>query len=253
MGEDKKEYMVHADLVANLSPALNSLINSKFSGAREGMAEWSHIDERTFVAITQFAYTGEYTATGAQPVEERSPNKVRCHSCYFYICKCNVPHRVRSIYDSIESRYEYGDVGRLWVKLIEECGITDATTPLLQTNTEPTESWEDNFLLHARIYVLADQYGIEELVKVSSRRLARTLIAFRPFKERIQDIIALIRYTLENTFDKNGVDDTLRSIVYIFTACKLEALWQDDHFRKLYRAMPDFLNGTMVYMLKRME
>ncbi|KAI1386772.1 uncharacterized protein F4822DRAFT_411175 [Hypoxylon trugodes] len=62
VGPDKKEFLMHAELVGRLSKPLWTLVNGDWQEGKTGLAEWPEIDEGTFVRFCEFAYTGDYKA-----------------------------------------------------------------------------------------------------------------------------------------------------------------------------------------------
>ncbi|EOO01092.1 hypothetical protein UCRPA7_3362 [Phaeoacremonium minimum UCRPA7] len=62
VGPEKRKFMLHKEILARLSPALDALLNGSMREATEGVVEWDDLDEDTFVRFGQYAYTGEYDA-----------------------------------------------------------------------------------------------------------------------------------------------------------------------------------------------
>lgn len=109
------------------------------------------------------------------------------------------------------------------------------------------EDYTNNLLLHARIYVFAECYGITGLMDLSLNELHGTLVRFTLYKERINDVVALIRYCYENL-----VPEPLREVVALYTACKLEKLWLSEEFHALVEAYGELsktLFGLIVNVL----
>lgn len=61
IGEECKEFHVHKELIGQLSPALNALVNGQMKEAREGRVEWPDLDTDTFVRFAKYAYSRDYT------------------------------------------------------------------------------------------------------------------------------------------------------------------------------------------------
>lgn len=76
VGPEKKEFHIHKELVAGLSPALNVMVNGKMREASELRVEWPDVDVDTFLRFAKFAYSGTYTEADPEDLEttqERSP------------------------------------------------------------------------------------------------------------------------------------------------------------------------------------
>ncbi|KAK6087793.1 hypothetical protein SCUP234_01432 [Seiridium cupressi] len=129
----------------------------------------------------------------------------------------------------------------------------DMSTEFILANAKPEIDHTEVFLSHARIYTMADCYDVESLAKKALGRLHRTLVCFRVFEERIPDIVALIEYGFNNTIDKGGEQDGLRSLLCMYTACKLEDLWSNADFQNLFREHGDFAHGVLSNLLSRLS
>ncbi|KAI1763320.1 hypothetical protein GGR53DRAFT_498041 [Hypoxylon sp. FL1150] len=74
VGASRKEFMVHADVFANLSNPLHILIDGNFAEAATKTVVWDDVDETTFDRLRQFAYCGDYQGatpkTYVQTIEE---------------------------------------------------------------------------------------------------------------------------------------------------------------------------------------
>jgi hypothetical protein len=84
------------------------------------------------------------------------------------------------------------------------------------------------FMRHAKLYVLADYYGIFDLVDLSLENLGKALIPFEPNSNGVGDIVALLKYCYETPAPKE-----LKSFVVLYAACKAETLWQNKAFQEL--------------------
>ncbi|KAK3942888.1 hypothetical protein QBC46DRAFT_339140 [Diplogelasinospora grovesii] len=69
VGEARKEFWLHKDLISKLSKPLNALINGPWREAREGSVEWDDIDEETFRRFIDFVYTRDYRSPAPEIVE----------------------------------------------------------------------------------------------------------------------------------------------------------------------------------------
>lgn len=118
--------------------------------------------------------------------------------------------------------------GRVRDCLAMECGVTP--------NRTAEEDYTPVFLGHARLYVFAEKYGASTLRALALSKLHRTLTYFTIFKERIGDVIALVRYAYsnENTpdYDSEIVDD-LRRLVTQYVVCEFRAFANTEQFCSL--------------------
>jgi hypothetical protein len=62
IGDDKKTFYVHTDLVAQHSSALAALVSGRMAEAKESCAFLEDVDEDTFVRFVEYMYTDDYSA-----------------------------------------------------------------------------------------------------------------------------------------------------------------------------------------------
>lgn len=60
VGEEKKEFFIHKELIAAQSPVLKALVNGRMREAHEGRIEWPDVSVDTFVRFAEFAYSRDY-------------------------------------------------------------------------------------------------------------------------------------------------------------------------------------------------
>ncbi|KAI1335802.1 hypothetical protein F5Y15DRAFT_223485 [Xylariaceae sp. FL0016] len=83
VGEEAKEYVIHADVFANLSTPLSKIINGDSTTAVAKRIDWEEeVDTGTFERLMQWAYSGDYggarpgTDARASPPRERHARRV---------------------------------------------------------------------------------------------------------------------------------------------------------------------------------
>ncbi|KAL7792872.1 hypothetical protein V8C43DRAFT_282647 [Trichoderma afarasin] len=124
------------------------------------------------------------------------------------------------------------------------------TTPFTpRKNTESCEDYSGVFLSHARLYVLADKYDIKELRNLSAHKIWATLKEFTLYPERMGDLVGLVRYSFQNTLEK----DKLRTLLKDFCACTIEDLCKGEGFQDLICETPEFACELIKEMSTRLE
>lgn len=209
------------------------------------MAEWPHVEEATFVRFSQYVYTGDYINPSFEQVGGGLSHSIAASGS----SSSRLSRKAYSIAQGIPETVSF------YVSALEDSGITGPgiVLPISRTTKNPSDSRAELPVSHAKLYVLADTYGIESLAKHSCYQLARTLIGFKFHKQGITGINELIRYSFENTVDKGGKQDLLRSVICITAACQFKVLWADGEFRNIYQTTSEFMYGVMNHMLKRMD
>lgn len=248
VGPDENEHTIHSALVAHQSPALNALINGGMKESIERRVIWKEISEEVFIAFSQYVYTGDYE--GATPRKREVPGEVAPIRVSPVGKAGWVPPHVRKKGGSESSS---GTKKRLlWHKFQALDPLPSrAFSPIFWSSAD--YEYTDVFLSHVRMYVFADYYGIDPLQTLALHNLLRTLIQFDNEGGSYGDIIPLVRYSFEQTADKGGQVDKLRSLICSYTACKVEDLWKDTEFRDLTKTLPDFSTGIITAMLDRLD
>ncbi|KAG6311860.1 hypothetical protein E4U22_002336 [Claviceps purpurea] len=86
--------------------------------------------------------------------------------------------------------------GSAWQMLVSPAPVLNPGS--LDTN------FTEVFILHAKIFLFAVHYEVAELTNLSLRKLHQALCGFRLSKERVGDIMSLVRFC----FDQNPDDDS---------------------------------------------
>ncbi|KAG5923118.1 hypothetical protein E4U61_004229 [Claviceps capensis] len=99
-------------------------------------------------------------------------------------------------------------------------------------------------LSHARLYVLADCYGITPLMKLSLSTLYSVLTEFREWDDVADILVKLLRYCFEN-----DTPTELREFVVRYAVCHIEVLWERTEITELARTHADFSSAIVEAML----
>lgn len=105
--------------------------------------------------------------------------------------------------------------------------------PLPRENKSPAEDYSGVFLSHARLYVFAEQYDIQDLKIFALDELHATLAEYNLYTERTSDIIDLLRYVYSNTSEQGEDVEDLRTLMKQFMGREMDTLTFDKDFRKL--------------------
>ena len=100
-------------------------------------------------------------------------------------------------------------------------------------NQSPAEVYSDVFLSHARLYVFAEQYDIQELKMLALDELHATLAIYTLYTKRTSDIINLLRYVYCNTNEPSEGVENLRTLMTQYVGCEMDILTYDQDFRDL--------------------
>lgn len=93
---------------------------------------------------------------------------------------------------------------------------------------------------HAKLYVLANKYLIDELQYISLHKLHRALCVFEIEDESIDDVIDLVLYTYSNTSDTGDIlkstADMCRELVIKYVVDRVKQLMRYESFRGMLAA-----------------
>lgn len=215
------------------------------------------MDEDTFVCFWQYTHTGRYTAAPPVIGPKSEPPKATCEPP---LPSPPSPRLIPWVDGSAAAKKDETPLKKLtkreiqWNKFQNQRPSANFGAfrsisifgPRVRSNYAH-ENYTNNFLLHARVYVFADCYGIIGLMDLSLNELHGTLVRFTLHKERIVDVVALVRYCYENE-----VPEPLREVVALYAACKLEKLWLSEEFHALveaYGGLSKTLFGLVVEVL----
>ncbi|KAI8957248.1 hypothetical protein F5Y11DRAFT_98616 [Daldinia sp. FL1419] len=286
VGTEKKEFFMHSELVARISKPLRTLVEGEWKEGKEKSAEWSDVDEGTFVRFCEFAYSGDYMA--AEPFDDtatplKDQGGVRVTPFEPQLEGLDGSTRIFSIpqpqpvfpsdpWDAAASDYAAKKKKKaykgwdsspptasltkkdvMWREFQE--GVNDEPDRGLKEteNTSPSKNYSEVLLSHARLYAFADCYDIQPLLELSLRKLHRTLNVFNLHKgARVVDVAQLIDYSYKNTANKGGNQDKLRSMLATYMACKIEDMWSNLYFQDILES-PDVSKAIIGQLLKRVS
>lgn len=279
VGENNVKVTVHAATIAKQSQALDVLINGPMKEAQTGIARLEDVDENTFIRVCQFAYTGDYEtpvfiqrpesglpdkASSVWPppngsanepgeiVEELEPEPVpeaeapvaETDDWSFGLKRAKKHKKLpksRVLRDSFEKKEFDVETPRSSAKC--RCEV--------RQNSCAEEDYTPVFLGHARLYVFADKWGIEDLKTLSLHKLHKTLVTFTPYSARLGDVAELVRYTYEHTPDFSHEIDDLRSLVMDYLTCEVTNLIHSPKFDQLLEQGGPFARDLVHMIMKR--
>ncbi|KAF9775249.1 hypothetical protein IL306_006665 [Fusarium sp. DS 682] len=125
-------------------------------------------------------------------------------------------------------------------------------SPPSVTNVECTRegkySYLPVFLSHARLYILADKYAVEDLRRLSLCRLHCILYYFNLDDHHVPDIVALAEELFENTME----DDIAREIIVEYFVCFIEYIRDAPGVKELLRKGGDFPVALLSRVARRL-
>ncbi|KAI1379643.1 hypothetical protein F4677DRAFT_338262 [Hypoxylon crocopeplum] len=242
VGPDKKEFMMHAELVAGMSKPLYTLVKGGWEEGKTSLAEWPDVDEGTFVRFCEYAYTGDYRA--AEPIVEPSTASESLDNDWMGWGQITSSQKKKKkgkvapkpfMWDSPvpdSPAFPTSSKQDMWQEFREGVGDEVDRKPKEEPNADPLANYSEVLLSHARLYAFADCYAVDALMGLCVRKLHRVLNIFDLHEgARVTDVAQLIDFSYKNTPSREGEPDKLRSLLASYMACKIEELWPNVYFR----------------------
>lgn len=230
--------------------------NNHMVEAHDGLAVLDDVEADTFVGFCEFAYTGDYRSR----ITEREPEVVTDDPVLIQregALEDIAPELVEQLDLALEEApmsEEYWGLGRsekkkyrtqatrIWNDFLNltyedpPCLVSDEQATLVNGDNASTIS----LLYHAKIYVFAEKYLIDNLRILCLRKLHGALRDFDLTSQTSGLILEVLEFTYTQTERKESRDDELRMLLIHYAACKGEILKQNPNLRSLLEA-----NGEM--------
>ena len=250
IGENEEPIVVHAAAIAKQSKALDTLINGSMIEAQVRSVSLIDVSMEDFLKFCEFAYTGDYsTPSSTTRAETNSSSKLDGQNPTFDPAAADeaVPEDVPAtpvpapeeelFWDGTFKKKGKKPTKPSKTTLLREAFEKQSYCPMppkqqflddcqIVTNEKSTEDYAPVFLTHARLYVLADKYGVENLKYLCLDKIHKTLVHFTLYEESIGDIIELIRFTYDHTPD--SANDDLRELVVKFVASRHDVIGESE-------------------------
>ncbi|KAF4494405.1 btb poz fold [Fusarium agapanthi] len=254
IGPLQTEYTIHSALVAHQSPTLAAMVNGEFRESRECSVKWDDVEEIVFNSFWQFVYTGDYDtpeplpptrktsgwgdqkldtadkSTKNEPTEEAEEPEPEPEAIEaFMIAEAEAAAEAEeaelvAVEAEIEAAKAESRSGLLWDEFSRSWG-----TPREAVDIDISLKDQANYLVHhAKVFTLADRYGVKRLAEISRGKLYDALTDLHRKGMDYNNMEELVRYTSEEL-----VPDQLRYMVVDFSACVVENLWKIKKFHEL--------------------
>ncbi|KAM5462378.1 hypothetical protein MauCBS54593_007997 [Microsporum audouinii] len=287
VGPEKTPFIVHSEAVARQSPTLDTLINGGLVETHSRTVAWPDVDVDTFVRFCEFCFLSDYsppscsedTSTDeakADILEDTRANREDVSPEPLEALAVEAPAEEPPMEEPpmeeplVDETMEWGFSSRkkgkkklpkppkprLFFK-DKEYSLPPYLAQAAEqfkpfSNVSASQDFTPVFLGHARLYVLADKYGIEPLKELVLYKLYTTLKGFTIFSKRAGDIIQLIKFTYENTPENTWAED-LRTLVTHYVASKLDDLAMNSEFHQVLDEGGDFVTDFWKLVWRRRD
>ncbi|EXM16532.1 hypothetical protein FOTG_15179 [Fusarium oxysporum f. sp. vasinfectum 25433] len=253
------ELVSNKALVAHQSPALAAMVNEKSQESREYSVKWDDVDEMVFNSFWQFVYTGDYdtpeplrptrktsgredhkSGTAHEPAEveaeaEAGPAAIPEVGIEELLSAFPDWPNVSATETESESESEPEAQAQAQAQAVQKSLLWDSFLRRRESPHEvidiidkPQKGQANPFVHHARVFTLANRYGVKRLAEVSHGKLHHDLVDLERQDMDSKNVVELVRYAFEEL-----VPDQLRDLVVHFSACVVERIWGDKIFQEL--------------------
>lgn len=191
VGEKHIPMIIHTALVAEQSPALESLVNGSMQEATSGTVIWEDVEEETFGRFAQFVYTWDYDTPSHTTMEDHSQLRTFDKAEEELKGSWDLPdHSIPKPFIKSKKTLKFSELSYQGPTWPEPFNIRRQP----RKSESPKEDYLPVFLAHARLYGLAENYGIKALKAKVLQKLHLTLRHFNIYKACIRGVVDLIRY-----------------------------------------------------------
>jgi hypothetical protein len=254
---------MHSAVVESQSPALNAFVNNtNFTEARDGHAELQDVDEDTFIAFVQYAYTGAFEVAGTTTTANSLKATNRKEGLEDCNKACDNDYGWAASYDARPARYKVAarrrrpDPWETFTRAVDEARPQGYNPPSETITISPGDDVADILIRYARLCVFADCYCISRLMGLSLYSLGQTLIALDlkadkgvDTEDRVEDVVALLRFC----YNGDPTPDVLKSLILRYVACNAEILWKNKGFQMLLGAHAELGASLVGLLVERLD
>ncbi|KAI8195175.1 hypothetical protein K4K49_008663 [Colletotrichum sp. SAR 10_70] len=254
IGKEQKEYSIHESAFSLLPRPLETLLTGGMQESQNAKVIWGEVENDVFFALVDFAYHGSYLPPSLYKVIPEKPSRdsstsegVSNDKSQYGVKNEAYNQRYKSIFSwmsnsnrDLSPKYKLCDE---WftegLGAWEKASFSPWAMEMEMTNCT---GYTDVFMLHARLYVLADTYAIEKLRELCLRRIRISLLNVTPNAELLETLHDLIIYTFENTTASDG----LRGLLVHFCIVQVNWIKRNGFLERMREELPEFLADLAV-------
>lgn len=239
---------------------------------------WEDVSEKTFARFGQYVYTGDYEGESAfeppapKPEQEPEPERQKSNPAPAEPSSVDVPvsvpvndddfwasfptkaskkkKRADPVPEEIDAIVAALTKQNAWKRFkmdrFYDCGV--AGFFYVPMNENSLTEYEEVFISHARVHVMADYYNVQPLAQLALHKLHRILCGFTLHDERICDVISLLRFCFDE--DERTL---LRELVSAYAACHFKQLWTNLDFQELVVSRRELVLAILSHLVQRLD
>ncbi|CRG82903.1 hypothetical protein PISL3812_00250 [Talaromyces islandicus] len=270
VGKDKEPMTIHAALLQGLSDPLHVLMNNgHMRESQAGVAILDDVEVEIFIGFCEYAYTGLYETPDFSPAQPAEPSSSQ-NSIDDNVPEPEPAEAEPEPVAEEPTNHEFWDGWDGWGSLTRRKKLREASKKgipdrivIPESEPEPHPSavpnivypydslWErfrslkfrsepaspssdPDVLFHAKLYVFATKYLIEDLRQQCLASMHRDLTNFSPNRENRSRILDLLDFTYTHTGRAEaGGESPLRDLVIHYVACEARTLADDEKLTEI--------------------
>ncbi|OBR02441.1 hypothetical protein CH63R_13667 [Colletotrichum higginsianum IMI 349063] len=228
VGPEKVEFNVHEASVTWLSRSLSALLTNGMQESVEARVVWDDVEPGTFTKFLEYAYSGSFTMSDEeiQPTEEEWPSlreKIKSN-------------RLKT--RKLRPHYIYA------MDYLEHCNASSASSAITEakseanssrTITQSTRHSKAYYLAHARLYILAEKYGIDGLRELCVEKVRQSLVDNPGESYLVSALTDMFRYVWPRTMP----NDAFRTLLLRYAITNIRWMMSSKRFAQNLKDLPD--------------
>jgi len=190
------------------------------------------VDESTFLAFIRWTYTKDHPAqehTTIEPEEAAAPEvdfPAPDDDWGWGKPKKGKKKKTKPTEPAVQ-----GFLRESFISQQRDPDLAPASIPSARANKGPEEDYTEVLLGHARMYVFAEKYDIQDLKKLALQKLQHQLAIHTLYVERCGEILALLRYVYANTREEEG-EEGVRGMLAHYVGVEMGMLVKDGEIKE---------------------
>ncbi|KAK2054731.1 hypothetical protein LY76DRAFT_686445 [Colletotrichum caudatum] len=216
VGDERTMFYVHVGSVVGLSERIdNKIIRSSCFPVL-----WEDIDVGTFATFLEYAYTGNFTIMDRKiPHDSEEPPSL-CES----MASCEST-------ESESTKYALKHFGSV---LRQTCSENDAVQHVSALPTTTVPHSRGYYVAHARLYVFAEEYELDELKSLCVEKMRQSLAGNPGQVELTHAVVDVLRFIWPQTKSQ----DAMRKLFLRYILTDMGWMMKQPVFNKLLKDMP---------------
>ncbi|TKW56134.1 hypothetical protein CTA1_3005 [Colletotrichum tanaceti] len=240
VGPEKVEFNVHEASVTWLSQPLNALLTNGMQESVDARVVWEDVEPGTFTKLLEYAYSGSFTV----PDEEIQPETSKHLSL-----RGKIKNRQKST-KNLLPHHMYA------MEYIEHCNASSASSAIpkaksgansSRTIAQSTRHSEEYYLAHARLYVLAEKYGMDGLGALCAEKAWQSLVD----NPRESYLVLALTNMFRHVWPRTMPNDAFRTLLLRYAIIHIRWMMSSKTFVQTLNDLPEASHEllTMIPMI----